>query len=151
MTTHIVVDPSSFRLGKVGPSTGEIWLAFDSIAFPAPRWNDFVVVILEAWAAALLRILRGSSSFERVHFMDGPFEVEIRRASDDELQLLALERGSIEKARVSVSMNLLVADLLAAADAIVIACRESGDMSTDSARLERALPAMRVEFGKMTN
>ena len=103
MTAHIMIDPSSFRLGGIGPSTGEIWLAFGRIAFPAPRWNDFVVVILEAFATALLRILMGRSTVERVHFMEGPYEVELRRESAGDLQLRALERGSIEKARAGVT------------------------------------------------
>jgi hypothetical protein len=108
-------------------------------------------VILEAFAAALLRILRGSSSFERIHFMDGPYEVELRRASARELQIRALESGSIEKARADVPVSVVVADLLAAADAMLTVCHKAGEMSRDSERLEHAVQEMRAETSQRTN
>lgn len=151
MNTHIVINHGSFRPGGVGPSTGEIWLTIDGVAFPAPHWNDFVIVILEAWAAALLRLARGYSRFERVHFMDGPYEVELSRTGEGVLELRALERGSVEKARVSVRVDPLLADLLAAAEAMVLACHRHGDTSNDAVRLERALPIIRTEVTNSKN
>lgn len=151
MNARFVTDPRSFRLGTVGPSTGEIWLAFGNIAFPTAHWNDFVVVILEAWAAALLRIIKGSSHFERVHFMDGPYEVTITRAGESMLQLRALERGSIERACINMPARVLLADLLEVAQDVISACEQAGDTSIDAERLERIVADIRTEVAKKIN
>lgn len=64
MTVHIVTNASTFRLGGTVPSTGDIHLELDRVAFPDTTWNDFVVVVLGAWVDALVRILRGFSKSE---------------------------------------------------------------------------------------
>jgi hypothetical protein len=151
MSPHIVIDPQSVRLRGIGPSTGEIWFEFGSSAFPTPHWKDFVVVILEAWMAALLRIARRSSTFERVHFMDGPYHIEIRRAAKRGLELRAVEQPNTERARANVSIDALMGDLWRAADAIIPAARALGDASVDLVRLGEALPGVRREVIKLLN
>lgn len=62
----IVVDAKSISPGRTGPATGNVWIMLGQLAFPFQNWNDFVVVILEAWASAIVRMLRGVSEHERV-------------------------------------------------------------------------------------
>jgi hypothetical protein len=150
MTAHIVVNSETFRLGSSGPSTGEIWIVLDGGAFPALGWNDFIVVILEAWLGALLRLLRGASQLERVHFMEGPHEVEVRRLTSGLLQLCALDRG-IAKFRTNVSAAPLAEDALIAAKSVLEACRQVGDTSIDAERLEQALTILQEEVAKARN
>jgi hypothetical protein len=54
---RLVVDPASVRADGNGPASGVVWLALDGLAFPSKGWNDFVVVILDAYASAVLRLL----------------------------------------------------------------------------------------------
>ncbi len=144
MKAHIVVNAGSIRVRKVGPSTGEIWLELGEVAFPAPGWNDFVVVVLDAWVGAVLRLARKQSSLEKIHFMDGPYEVEMVRLTECLFQLRMFERG-IQKGRAEVEPKTLMMDLLVAADAVTEACRRGGDMSVDAARLAVGAIEMRRE------
>jgi hypothetical protein len=56
---RIVVDASTLKPGSLGPATGSVWLDVEGVGFPMHGWNDFIVVVLGLWAAAVLRILRG--------------------------------------------------------------------------------------------
>src|SRR4051794_37491721 len=111
MSFRIVIDPTTFRLSSLGPSTGELWVSVGDYAFPAERWNDFVVVILEAWASASLRLAKGSTAVERVHFMDGPYELEMTpRAHDASVRLRAIERRRIERACTTIDRSKLLSE-----------------------------------------
>jgi hypothetical protein len=145
MSARIVIDPSTLRIGAAGPSTGEIWLAIDNVAFPAVGWNDFVVVILEAWIAAVLRIVRGSTTGQRVHFMDGPYEVELVGEQEGTVRIHAFAARGTERVRTEVRTIVLVADLLAAGDALASECKRIGDCSIDAKRLQAGLDELRVE------
>src|SRR5204862_8332605 len=98
MSSLIFTNPQSIRPGRKGPPTAEIWVVLGGMPFPEPHWNDFAVVIIEAWIVGALRLLRGSG-LERVHFMDGPYLVEMTSAGLVLFELRALERTTLEKAR----------------------------------------------------
>src|SRR5690348_1203289 len=102
MEARLVVDPSSISLRASGPATGDIVLMVGTVAFPMAGWNDFVLVILEAWTSALLRLVRGTSDSERVHFMEGPYAVDVMRMADGAFRLRAFERPNRERALVDV-------------------------------------------------
>jgi hypothetical protein len=149
--TRIVVDPKTIRPGGVGPATGNVWLALGQIAFPIKDWNDFVVVILEAWVSALVRLLRGVSEHERVHFMDGPYVVDVVCPFQGMLQLRAIEGGRHERACVNTQALPLAESLLIGSEGILIACRDSSCWSTDADKLNALLPALQEEVAKLTS
>jgi hypothetical protein len=149
--TRIIVDPKTIRSGGVGPATGDIWITLGQLAFPMKDWNDFVVVILEAWASALVRLLHGVSKHERLHFMDGPYVVEIVCLSEGVLQLRAIESGRHEKACVDARALPLVESLLAGSEGILSACRDKGCWSTDAERLNAFLPVLQKEAIGLAN
>jgi hypothetical protein len=66
--TSLAVETNSLTTRPGRPATGNIWLVINGRDFPAPQWNDFIVVILGWWAESLLRLLRNSSTKETVHF-----------------------------------------------------------------------------------
>src|SRR5215469_12433684 len=103
---RLVVDAKTLQAGGVGPATGAVWISLGEIAFPFEEWDDFVVVILDAWASALLNLLRGVSRREEVHFMEGPYSVEVSRLSESAFQLRAIERR--QGHRSSVEADALV-------------------------------------------
>jgi hypothetical protein len=137
-------DPSTVRLGTRGPSTGDLWITLGGAAFPGPRWNDFVVVILGAWCAAVLRIVRSGSTMEEVYFMEGPYSVELSPAEKGELHLRAICRPGGESARAVVSLAAHVTHLLEVAGSTVEAARRLGDIGRDAVRLEHVLAELRA-------
>jgi hypothetical protein len=148
---RLVIDPTSISLRSVGPATGDIALVLGDIAFPAEAWNDFVLVVLEAWLSALTRILRHLSDAERVHFMEGPYSVDITRLSKGAIQVRALQRPNQPRAVAEVMPIALVKDAIAAADGVVAFCRMHDHSSTDLDRLKTALAVLRQEVLTSTN
>jgi len=73
--SSIIVDASSVQARAGGPVTGNLWLVIDGHEFPSHGWNDFVVVVMGWFAAALVPLFRGASTRESVSFMDGPYSV----------------------------------------------------------------------------
>jgi hypothetical protein len=113
-STRLHADPSTLRPGSLGPSTGDLWLTLGGAAFPGAQWNDFIVVILGAWCAAVLRVVRPRSRTEQVHFMEGPYVVELSRAGQGELHVRAMQRPGGEIAHAVVSISAHVTNLLEA-------------------------------------
>lgn len=145
---RLIVDTETFHPGGVGPATGGIWLDATSVVFPLAGWNDFVVVIVEAWAASLLRLLGGSSDREVVHFMDGPYRVELTAASKGEVTLRAIHNER-EIACVHASVVPLLESILAAGEATLLACRRCEHWSADVERLSDDLPALRRQMMRL--
>jgi len=139
--------PGSVRAGTVGPATGDVWLQFGDTAFPVDGWNDFVVVVLEAYACALIRLLEGNGDRQLVHFLEGPYSVEVS-GSREFLTLRALENDRIERAVAETDAAALVQSLLVGADAVLNQCREIGWESTDTDKLAGTLGELRRLVGE---
>jgi hypothetical protein len=77
MTLAIAVNPESVQLHSDGTVTGIAYWEIDGFVFPATDWNDFVLVLLECWSGAMIRILKGETAAEILHFMDGPFSIVV--------------------------------------------------------------------------
>ena len=91
-------------------------------AFPAKGWNDFVVVLLDALVSSLLRIVEDKSSTERVHFMEGPYVIELRRPNAM-LQIRAIERRGRDQQKGFVETRAVefIESVLGSAQAILVA------------------------------
>lgn len=148
---YFVVDAETLRPGTMGPATANVWLMLGDSAFPLRAWNDFVVVILEAWVSSMLRLLRGLSDCELVHFMDGPYAVEISALAPGMVRLRAIEHGRDEVAQVDTKVPPLIQNLLAASDSILAACKTQNCWSTDADKLSANLPALRREIMRLKN
>jgi hypothetical protein len=148
---QLVVDPSTISLRTSGPATGDIALVVRGVVFPVAGWNDFVVVILEAWLSALVRLLRQASDVERVHFMEGPHAVDMIRLNTGAIRLRALDRPDHERCAAQVMPLVLAENAASAAEEVVTFCRAKGHRSTDLDRLETALASLRREVENLTN
>ena len=78
--------PSScepMRAACVAPApariTGTLFVELGGNAFPDAGWSDFPVVVLGWWVRAALALQRTGAPTSFM-FMDGPFELELRRA-----------------------------------------------------------------------
>jgi hypothetical protein len=91
MSSLIIVDTSSVEARAGAAATANLWLVIDGREFPSRGWNDVVVVVLSWWATALLRLFHGTSTQERVNFMDGPYTVEVSGPLAGMLRFRALE------------------------------------------------------------
>lgn len=148
---HLIVDAKTLRSGNMGPATGNVWLALDHSAFPFEGWNDFVVVVLESWVSATLRLLHGLSKCEFVHFMDGPYAVEMAILAPGMIRLRAIKHGRDEVACVDAKAIPLIESLLTGSESVLTACREQNCWSTDAEKLSANLPALRREAVRLKN
>jgi hypothetical protein len=148
---RLVVDPSTISMRASAPVTGDIALVVRGIVFPVAGWNDFVVVILAAWLNALVRIFRHASDAERVHFMEGPYAVDMTRLKTGAIQVRALDRPERERSVAEVIPLVLAENAVSAAEGVVRFCRARGHRATDFERLETALAALRQEVAALTN
>jgi hypothetical protein len=138
MALSIVVDPKTIELHPDGVVTGVVYWDADGIAFPESCWNDFVLVVIEWWLAAILRILKDETTVERMDFMDGPFcvVIEVERNS---LKLSFIERrSSAHKIAItmSVTREALCRAAIATAEQLVQACLSLGISSSDFLRIQ---------------
>lgn len=140
----LVVDPATLHPGSgKGPATGDIWIALGGCGFPRRGWNDLVVVILAAWGGAMARLIGGSSSRERIHFMEGPYFVDVAWASEGHLRLKGTGPGEQSNASIDVEVSRFVECLLSCSDAILEACRTGLCWSSDADELEKQLATLR--------
>jgi hypothetical protein len=58
-----------------------IWVEIDGEAFPDTDWDDFSHILLGWWSSALFSFSHASEGFEWL-FMDGPYEIVVRRKGD---------------------------------------------------------------------
>lgn len=151
MDARVIVEPSSISPGTGGPATGDIVVALGSEVFPMRGWNDFVVVVLEAWSSALARLLGGVAESQQVHFMEGPYAVEISHLTGGGFRLRAIERPNRERVCIDVQPPGIVLSVLSAAEAVLQACREIGCWSVDADRLAKSAGILRGEAARLTN
>jgi len=142
---RLTVDTSSISFRASGPATGDVVLVLGNVVFPVAGWNDFVVVILAAWLGALVRLLGSTNETERIHFMEGPYAVDVTRIDDHHLRLRAFERPNRECACMDVRVRPLVDSALFVIEAVLQVCKERNHRSGDVEALEVALAALRKE------
>lgn len=142
------VDPRTIRFRQERPATGDIWLRAGATEFPVHGWNDFVVVIVGAFATAARQMLEGAGR-ARVDFMDGPHAVDLIDATGGSWYLRLFDTGTREIVRheVRVPAAPLVASVLAAADAILSAHRHAGCWSADAQALADEVANLRRRSG----
>lgn len=147
----VVAEADSVRVRLGGPATANIWVLIDGCEFPAHGWNDFVVVVLGWWVAALLLLLRNVSTQETVNFMDGPYAVEVSKTPTGMLQFRALEGAdrSNEVAIGEAHAVPFVLGLISQSREILAECKRQGWWSEDAEALESSLNLLEQESAKL--
>lgn len=87
---------NSLSISKIGTVTGLISLNEKSFYFPEKGWNDLILIILNNWLSNIYDL-----KINRVHetellFMDGPFEVKIKRENENILFLFFINNKHID-------------------------------------------------------
>ncbi len=147
----IVVDTDSIAASSFGPATGGVWIEIGSEAFPCEDWSDFVVVVLETMVTAVVRLLSGASDKERIHFMEGPYALDLSRLPGRSLQVHAIERRrtDVVQASMDIGAGVFAEELLGRVEQVVTVCRERDIWSDDADKLQAALAVLRGELLKL--
>jgi len=132
-----VTDDRFLTRSQSGAIWGSVYFEVDGTAFPDCGWTDLVAGFLAAWLEALTRIARGSSSKERVQFMDGPFAVDISAAGNDLLELAFLHNEVVTRAAEGNAIDLLE-NAIAVSQQLVANFQERGWSGRDVNNLKAA-------------
>ena len=153
-SVFLITEPDTLRVRPSGPATGNIWLEMNGQQFPMLHWNDFVVVILGQWALALSRMVCGLSVRETVHFMDGPYAVELGISQTGMLQLRALKRGLSGTDEVTTGeepARLFIPELISQSRDVLNACKSQNWWSKDVEVLESSVKDLTLESKRLLN
>lgn len=144
-TATLVVEPATVQPGRIGPATGAIWLEIGGEPFPVHGWNDFVVVVTGAFVRAALELLERSGG-ATVHFMDGPFAVELSVAGASTWTVRLIDSSGVRprtKAEALIRARPFAASLVASAERLLAVCRDDAALwSSDAQALGRDLKAL---------
>ena len=132
--TSLVADAGTLRVRARGPAIGGIW-------------SDFVVVILRWWANALLKIIQNNGSQERVHFMEGPYAVDVCLSSEM-LHFRLISRDS-EVGTVDAALGPFVSALTLQTREVLHACRLQRWWSADADALESLVAQLEREVAHL--
>lgn len=113
-------------------------------------WSDLIVVVLGWWAAAILRLLRNDSRMERVHFMDGPYAVEISRPASGRfhLRMFAGPSGGLEVAAGEADVERFISELSSQSRTLLYECKLQGWWSADADELTSHLQNLDRELAR---
>lgn len=144
-TAVLEQDLAKARVTKAGLVSAGLRLSLDSLLFPHTEWTDFNVVVLQWWAAAAIRLLRGEQHTVEVRFMEGPFLVTIEDRGKRTWGLKLVEAGlrTDVKAEATVEALPLIRSILSASDAVLALCRERRWWSSDADTLVRSLAQLK--------
>lgn len=134
--THLVTELGNLELRSGGPALAGISLVTQGSEFPLAGWSDFVLVVMSWWLAAILRLLTNGGT-ERVHFMDGPYAVDLFREQSGQLQfrMLSNRGGYQEVGSGSADPRRFADDLLVQADKLLQTCKAREWWSPDAESL----------------
>jgi hypothetical protein len=138
---QIVFDSTTLHQGKMGSVTGVVYFDFGSVGqFPMFRWNDFVVVVLTWWMAALEELNLGSEQ-ACFRFMDGPYWITgIAQGQNILLRCTEDRVGAGVLYEVVVALKDLRRELTSFSSQLLRACTQAGIQSEDLDDLVRQLP-----------
>jgi hypothetical protein len=133
----LVTDASALEIRQHGPAIAGICLITESGTFPQVGWSDFVVVLLGWWSGALLKVLHNEHEQVRVHFMDGPYAVDLSRSAGSlQFSMIARDRdvGSGQAA-----VKPFAVEFILQSRTVLDACRLRRWWSADAETLESLL------------
>lgn len=142
--TELFVDSSTIWVRQSGPAIAVIYIVTGEDTFPGVGWDDFAVVILGWWAGAFCRILRSESKNELVHFMDGPYAVEVSMPEPGMLNFRMIARD-VEVGTGAAEAKLFVANVIAQSQKLLEECRSKGGWSSDANHLASELITLERE------
>ena len=140
---RIVVDPTSFSRSGRGQMFGTIYASLDDHPFPEAQWSDLVVAVLHGWISDLLGLCRTNGDNVRLHFMDGPYALELRRQQSDQYGVACVRLpDATEFVGEGLSFREVIDAFTAAAATVTAECDRRGWTSRDIVELRLAQRAL---------
>jgi hypothetical protein len=68
-------DIDTLRPAESTSALGQIWFELPGRAIPCPRWDDFIVFVLDWWRRGIEDILMGAEAPTQFAFMDGSYDI----------------------------------------------------------------------------
>ena len=131
------VEPDTLQQTKLGTISGRIYLQSPTGGFPALGWTDLIIPVLCAWLSAI-RTVAGGGKKQVVHFMDGPYYVELNPRPQGMISLLLIEdRANAGRQELSAASDMLLRNASEAADLLLSKCRKLGWDNSDLDQLNR--------------
>jgi hypothetical protein len=93
MSPRIEINFSSLESSGSGSVTGVIGVDFNGHIFPREGWNDFVVVVMSWFGAAIYELITKSSESQCVDFMEGPYCIKIEISDKKDFTLYAVDQS----------------------------------------------------------
>lgn len=130
-----------------GAVYGNISVRVNGLSFPDAHWTDFVVIVLNWWCQAVLRLVRGEKGPVEVRYMEGPFLVEISAPASEVWHMALVNAGLTRRVlhRTDIEASSLVSSILEASDRTIATCRRQSWSSTDLDELVAAVGSLRKE------
>lgn len=140
----LVLHEDTLRQQPNGTITGIVFWRINENAFPDEAWNDSVIVVLDWWARAIIRLLSGNTTIETMDLMDGPYSL-ICEGSVESVSCRFVDRreGEIVTAAWSGRTSDLAGHILAASKVALLKCHQSSWVDSDIKLLERDANVLR--------
>jgi hypothetical protein len=141
---RLFVDKSTVLVSPKRATTGNIWIRLNDADFPAPHWNDFVVVTCCFWIQGAIDLLRRDINKLRIPFMEGPYSVDIEWLDFSRLRICAYSGANRSKIEgfAETAANDFFEQLHSEATGLVEMCKSLGDSNSDLENLESCLSVL---------
>lgn len=73
-------DINTLRPTDTGSAMGQIWFELPGRALPCPRWDDFIVFVIDWWRRGIEDIIKGEAAPTQFAFMDGSYDVYVMKS-----------------------------------------------------------------------
>ncbi len=127
----IVVDDKFFTRSKSGTVWGTIYFKIANGFFPDNGWTDMVVPFSCAWLEALIRIANGSTSKEKVRFMDGPFSLDLLANSAGLVEIRFAHKDMLQHS-AKTEIDDLLENAISVGEQLRMSCKQRGWPDDDS-------------------
>jgi len=121
----LIFDDELLSRSKSGTLWGRIYFDLGQEAFPDRGWSDMVVAFIGAWQKALIQIATFDADRRRVHFMDGPFAIDITPCADGFVILHFIHKDLV-KHSMKGHINDLLQDAVSSSNHLLSICERHG-------------------------
>ena len=104
-TFSIIVKADTFTTDYPHIIDTPFYISSQGKVFPDSQWTDFTYPILNDWAYALLRHRDKNESKFSLHFMDGPFRLDVTKDKDMKLTIQCVNFRKEETTELTINCN----------------------------------------------
>lgn len=140
----IIVNLDNLELLKESKNIiGEIYFKVGDCYFPQYRWTDFAIVILYWWIEAITKTVKSSKKTScEMLFMDGPFEIKVRKYDNNTTLLKFIHDGKVEL-KVNCNLKKLLSSIVSVSKNVINELDKRNWVTYDSEKLKKKVKKYR--------